>query len=37
MASFSAEAHAFATSAIFPRIGRVRPTDAVLAALGAQR
>lgn len=34
MASLSAEAHQFATTAIFPRIGRVRRTSDVLAALG---
>ena len=33
MAGMSAEAHAFAVGTIFPRIGRVRSTDDVLAAL----
>jgi nicotinamidase-related amidase len=32
MAGLSAEAHAFAINVIFPRIGRVRSTEAVLAA-----
>lgn len=32
MASFKAEAHAFAVKSIFPRIGRVRTTDQVLQA-----
>jgi len=34
MAAMSAEAHAFAVANIFPRIGRVRRTTEVLAALG---
>jgi nicotinamidase-related amidase len=34
MAAMSAEAHAFAVGNIFPRIGRVRGTTEVLAALG---
>jgi nicotinamidase-related amidase len=34
MSGLSAEAHAFAISAIFPRLGRVRSTEAVLAAFG---
>jgi len=34
MAAISAEAHAFAVANIFPRIGRVRPSTEVLAALG---
>ena len=34
MTSISAEAHKFAVSAIFPRMGRVRSTENVLAALG---
>jgi nicotinamidase-related amidase len=34
MASHSAEAHAFAVKNIFPRIGNVRSTDDVLAAMG---
>jgi nicotinamidase-related amidase len=34
MAAMSAEAHAFAVAHIFPRIGRVRRTTEVLAALG---
>ena len=34
MASFSAEVHGFAVQQIFPRLGRVRSTDEVLAALG---
>jgi len=33
MASFDAAAHAFAVKTIFVRIGRVRSTDEVLAAL----
>jgi nicotinamidase-related amidase len=33
MAGLSAEAHAFAITAIFPRLGRVRSTEEVLAAL----
>jgi nicotinamidase-related amidase len=33
MASFSAEAHAFAVGTIFPRLGRVRSTEDVLAAV----
>ncbi|MDB4950896.1 MAG: Nicotinamidase/isochorismatase family protein [Gemmatimonadetes bacterium] len=33
MSSVSAEAHAFAVGTIFPRLGRVRSTDEVLAAL----
>jgi nicotinamidase-related amidase len=33
MSSTSAEAHAFAVGTIFPRLGRVRRTDEVLAAL----
>jgi nicotinamidase-related amidase len=33
MAGPSAEAHAFACSTIFPRLGRVRDTEAVLSAL----
>jgi nicotinamidase-related amidase len=33
MASFSADAHAFPVGNIFPRIGRVRSTEQVLAAL----
>ncbi len=37
MASFDADAHRFAVTAIFPRIGRVRSTAEVLAALGAPR
>jgi nicotinamidase-related amidase len=32
MSTLSAEAHVFATEAIFPRMGRVRTTDAVLKA-----
>jgi len=35
MASMSAEWHAFAVNNIFPRLGRVRSTDQVLAALPA--
>jgi nicotinamidase-related amidase len=35
MASHSAEAHDFAVKQIFPRIGQVRSTDEVLAALGS--
>jgi nicotinamidase-related amidase len=35
MAGLSAEAHGFAITTIFPRIGRVRSTDAVVGALGA--
>jgi nicotinamidase-related amidase len=35
MSSLSAEAHGFSTSTIFPRMGRVRSTEAVLAAMGA--
>ena len=34
MAGMSGEAHAFAVSTIFPRIGRVRSAADVLAALG---
>ena len=34
MASMQAEAHAFAVKTIFPRIGRVRRTADVLAAVG---
>jgi nicotinamidase-related amidase len=34
MAGLSAEAHAFAIATIFPRIGRVRSAEAVLAAFG---
>jgi nicotinamidase-related amidase len=34
MAGMTAEAHAFAVTTIFPRIGRVRTTDEVLAAFG---
>jgi nicotinamidase-related amidase len=34
MASVSAEAHQFAVSTIFPRMGRVRSTEQVLMALG---
>ena len=34
MASMSGDAHTFAVTNIFPRIGRVRSTDDVLAALG---
>jgi nicotinamidase-related amidase len=34
MAGPTAEAHCFATGTIFPRIGRVRSTDAILAAIG---
>jgi len=33
MATFSPEAHAFAITTIFPRLGRVRSTDDVLAGL----
>ena len=33
MASFTAEAHAFAVMSIFPRLGRVRSVDEVLEAL----
>jgi nicotinamidase-related amidase len=33
MASFSAEMHAFPIASIFPRLGRIRSTDEVLAAL----
>jgi nicotinamidase-related amidase len=35
MTTLSAEAHKFAIEAIFPRMGRVRTTDAVLQALEA--
>jgi nicotinamidase-related amidase len=35
MAAMSADAHAFAVANIFPRIGRVRSSAEVLAALGA--
>jgi nicotinamidase-related amidase len=35
MTSLNAEAHQFATGVIFPRMGRVRSTDAVLEALQA--
>ncbi len=34
MAAMAAEAHAFAITTIFPRLGRVRKTDEVLKALG---
>jgi nicotinamidase-related amidase len=34
MSSVSAEAHAFAVSTIFPRMGRVRSTEQLLAAIG---
>jgi isochorismate hydrolase len=34
MSSLSAEAHQFAVSTIFPRMGRVRSTEQVLAAIG---
>jgi nicotinamidase-related amidase len=34
MSSVSAEAHQFALSTIFPRMGRVRSTEQVLAAIG---
>jgi nicotinamidase-related amidase len=34
MTSLNAEAHTFATSVIFPRMGRVRSTDTVREALG---
>jgi len=34
MAGLSAEAHQFAVGTIFPRLGRVRPTAAVLGAVG---
>jgi isochorismatase family protein len=37
MAGLSAEAHAFAVHTIFPRIGRVRSTAEVLAALARAR
>jgi len=33
-ATFTAEAHALALKYVFPRIARVRSTDAVLAMLG---
>ena len=33
MAGLTAEAHAFAIATIFPRLGRVRSTEEVLAAL----
>jgi nicotinamidase-related amidase len=33
MSSVSAEAHRFAVSVVFPRIGRVRSTDEILQAL----
>ena len=33
MAGLSAEAHHFATGTIFPRLGRVRPTDQILLSL----
>jgi isochorismate hydrolase len=36
MTSVAAEAHRFAVSTIFPRLGRVRSTDEVLAALGGR-
>jgi nicotinamidase-related amidase len=36
MAGMSAEAHRFAVTEIFPRFGRVRSTEQVLAALGAE-
>ncbi len=36
MASFDADAHAFATRTIFPRIGRVRTAADVLGALGGR-
>ncbi|MEJ1972165.1 MAG: isochorismatase family protein [Lacunisphaera sp.] len=35
MASHSAEDHEFAVKNIFPRLGRVRSTDEVLAALAS--
>jgi nicotinamidase-related amidase len=35
MSSMSAEAHEFAVSNIFPRMGRIRSTDQVLAAIGS--
>lgn len=35
MSAFSAEAHSFALTTIFPRLGRIRSTDQVLAALGS--
>ena len=35
MSSVSADAHRFATQTIFPRIGRVRDTDQIIAALAA--
>jgi nicotinamidase-related amidase len=35
MTAFSAEAHSFALTTIFPRLGRIRSTDQVLAALAA--
>jgi nicotinamidase-related amidase len=35
MAAFSAEAHSFALTTIFPRLGRIRSTDQVLAALAS--
>jgi nicotinamidase-related amidase len=34
MASFSAEMHAFPIASVFPRLGRIRTTGEVLAALG---
>jgi nicotinamidase-related amidase len=37
MAGMSAEAHAFSVGTIFPRIGRVRSTADVLAAVGGAR
>jgi nicotinamidase-related amidase len=36
MSSLSAEAHGFAIANIFPRMGRVRSTEQILAALGAE-
>jgi len=36
MAGLSTEAHTFATQTIFPRIGQVRSTAQILAALGAR-
>ena len=37
MAGPTAEAHAFATGTIFPRLGLVRSTDQVLSAMGAMK
>ena len=37
MAGPTAEAHAFATGTIFPRLGLVRSTEQVLAAMGAMK